>query len=286
MPQEKQSCRENEWINACPAGLLALDDKGVIRWLNPALEKMLELSGDQLLDQNRDTLSLPAYRVLFDEDEIIGISTPRLGQRWFQREVSRVPSGSGDEYTLHSYRDISTQIQLEAENDRLREQVQELTLTDNLTGLANRRALINALTAQVTRTRRYHNPLTLIVVQVELGDDKTHAIRELPEQATLVVSHYLRDRLRWADIIGRYDHSQFLLILPETDKQAAVALAQKIRSESSAIVLPKNSSTLPLRINFGVAEWEKGDDPRSLTERVIRDMELPNWRPGGVSKQA
>ncbi len=274
MPQTEQDCFEKEWIDACPAGLLVIDSGGTIRWLNPALEEMLGLDADRLLGHNRGTLPEPAYRGLFDEDTVISLPGP--GERWFHRESASVRSADGDESTLYVYRDISELVHLRAERDRLQEQVQDLTLTDELTGLANRRALIDALTTQVTRSRRYHNPLSLMVVRVTLGDSKTLAIHELPERAVLAVSHYLRDRLRWADIIGRYDRTLFMLILPETDQPAAGILIEKIRAESTEIELPDDLANLPLELSFGLAEWKQGDDPRTLTERAMLITDTEN----------
>ncbi len=274
MSQNEQSCLEQEWIRACPAGLLVIDAGGTIRWLNPALEDMLGISADQLLGHTRESLPVPAYRELFDEDAVICL--PGAGERWLHREFASVRSAQDDRSTLYVYRDISELVRLQAERDRLQQQVRELTLTDELTGLANRRALTNALTAQVTRSRRYHNPLSLMMVKVTLGDSKTQAIHELPERAVLAVSRYLRDRLRWADIIGRYDPALFMLILPETDRQAAVVLTEKIRTESGEIELPGDLANLPLELSFGLAQWEQGDDPQTLTERAMLIGETAN----------
>ena len=267
MSEIEQNCLEKEWIRACPAGLMVMDGGGTIRWLNPALEDMLGISAEQMVGHTRETLPVSACRELFDEDSIICL--PGAGERWLHRESAPVRSTLDDHSTLFVFRDISELVHLQAERDRLQEKVRELTLTDELTGLANRRAMTNALTAQVTRSRRYHNPLSLMTVRVTLGDSKTRADRELPERAVLAVSHYLRDRLRWADIIGRYDPALFMLILPETDRQAARVLTEKIRSESSEIQLPGDLANLPLELSFGLAEWEQGDDPQTLTQRAM-----------------
>ncbi len=267
MPQIEQNCLEKEWISACPTGLLVVDGGGTIRWLNPALQQMLGVTADQLVGHNRETLPLPACRELLNEDPVIRL--PGAGERWLHREATPIRSAQDDHSTLFVYQDISELVQLQAERDRLQEQVRDLTLTDELTGLANRRALTNALTAQVTRSRRYHNPLSLMTVKVILGDSKTQPIHELPERAVLAVSQYLRDRLRWADIIGRYDPTLFMLILPETDRQAAQVLTEKIRSESGEIELPGDLANLPLELGFGLAEWEQGDDPQTLTQRAM-----------------
>ena len=58
------------------------------------------------------------------------------------------------------FEEVTEQVKLKQENSALQQQVEELTITDELTGLANPRALNRALSSQVTRSRRYNNPLS------------------------------------------------------------------------------------------------------------------------------
>ncbi len=268
MPQNEHNCFDEERGSACPSGLLMIDGGGTIRWLNQALEELLGLRASELLGHSRDTLPVPAYRTLFNEDPVISVADG-AGQRWLRRETASVPTSETGNSTLYIYQDIGELVRVKAERDRLSKRVHELTLIDELTGLANRRALHNALDSQVARSRRYHNPLTLMMVRVTLGDDKTLTIPDLPERAVVAVGHFLRDRLRWADIIGRYEPTLFMLILPETDRQAAGVLTDKIRAESAEMELPNDLAELPLELSFGLAEWEQGDDPETLTERAM-----------------
>ena len=54
-----------------------------------------------------------------------------------------------------------------------------------------------------------------------------------------------------------------------TREPGGTPLAEKIRAESSEIQLPEDLRQLPLELSFGLAEWEQGDDPRTLTERAM-----------------
>ncbi len=107
----------------------------------------------------------------------------------------------------------------------LRKKVDELTITDELTGLSNRRATLQALAIQVTRSRRYGNRLTLGAVGISYPGDPT--VR-LPDVSILSFSHYLRERLRWSDTIGRYEEQTFLLVMPETGEKDAMHLLDQI----------------------------------------------------------
>ena len=71
-------------------------------------------------------------------------------------------------------------------------------ITDALTGMANRKATIQALAAQVTRSRRYGNLLSLGAMRLTHPDLPDIG---LPDASILALAHYLRERLRWADIV-------------------------------------------------------------------------------------
>ena len=107
-------------------------------------------------------------------------------------------------------------MKLKQEVNALHQQVEDLTITDELTGLANPRALNSALNSQVTRSRRYNNPLCLAVMELV---DETDPEASLSDDAILATSRHLRDRLRWVDTIARWDHNHFVVILPETNAE-------------------------------------------------------------------
>ena len=214
-----------ELYDACPTGMLAIDSEVCIRWVNPALETMLELTGEELIGKDRNTLP-EGLHALFDETDMLHLSLNGDGERWLQREVRQVVDGENAQLSLHFYQDISQLIQAQRESDQLRKQVEDLTITDELTGMANRRATIQAVNAQVTRSRRYGNLLTLGAMQLSHPEGGA-----LPETSILVMTHYLRERLRWADVIGRYENHLFLLVMPETAVGDAENLLHQIVSE-------------------------------------------------------
>jgi PleD family two-component response regulator len=164
--------------------------------------------------------------------------------------------------------DVSRELSLAEERDQLENKVRELTLTDELTGLPNRRALGSALAAQVTRSRRYHNPLAMAMVRPTcgLGDAAP------PDAVMLAVSRFLRDRLRWADIIGREDEQTFMLILPETDQVAANGVIQQIRDEVSAVRLPPPHESRQLKLSIGLAQWRRGLDGAGLVAEARQGL--------------
>lgn len=253
-------------FEVCPTGMLALDQDTCIRWLNPALEKMLNLSGDELIGKDKSTLPRELH-ALFDDTDVLHLSLSNNGERWLQRDVRNIADGEDPPFQIHFYQDISGQIVSQQETDLLRQQVQELTITDELTGLANRRAAVQALAVQVTRSRRYGNPLTLGAAYISLPNMPGDS---LPDSTVLTFSHYLRERLRWADTIGRYEDDIFMLVMPETSLEDALNLLRQIEQECKDGALKGLETGLYPEIRVSASAWEKGDDPQRLMRRTLQ----------------
>jgi diguanylate cyclase (GGDEF)-like protein len=255
-------------FDACPTGMLAIDDEVCIRWANPALESMLNLSVEELVGKDKNTLP-EGLHALFDETDMLHLSLNGNGERWLHREVRQVEDGSKTTLRLHFYQDISKQVEAQRESEALRQRVEDLTITDELTSMANRRATLQSLDAQVTRSRRYGNLLTLCAVRLSHPDG---ADLTLPDQSILVLAQYLRERLRWADVIGRFEDQLFLLLMPETNEEDAANLLQQIVQECRDGALKDLGEDPVPVIEIGVAGWSKGDDPQRLISRTIESI--------------
>jgi diguanylate cyclase (GGDEF)-like protein len=260
-------------FDVCPTGMLALDRSQSILWLNPALEKMLDLSGGELIGKCKDDLPQELH-ALFDETDVLHLALNESGERWLRREVQAVVDGGNNPLCLHFYQDISAQITAKRECELLRKQVDELTITDALTGLANRRALLQALATQVTRSRRYGNPLTLGAAYISYPSDPTQS---LPDVSILNFSHYLRERLRWSDTIGRYEDQLFLLLMPETAASDAQHLLEQIHQECQEGALKELPDDAPVPwVKTSASAWVRGDDPQRLVKRTLQLLDSPS----------
>lgn len=252
-----------------PCGVLILDQTGCISWLNPALEAMLALKSDQLVGQNRERFPFTTHRGLFKGSGLMHLFGPGVEQeRWLLCTVAESQDLDPTIHTLKYFQDVTEQVQLREENQRLQKQVEELAITDELTGLANRQSLTRALNAQVARSRRYQNPLSLAVIS--LVDSETD--EPLPNEAILAISRYLRDRLRWVDLIARWDHNQFITILPETSLQDGKELMDKVLAEFADLSWPEQFNPGNLSLQFGLAEWHKGQDARLLMKQAFVNL--------------
>lgn len=251
---------QTAWLDSCPTGILLIDADGRIGWVNGKLQEMLELGDETLIGFDKKSLPTDAYQVLFAGDPILHLHSDSGAERWLRCDIHRVEDEQQRPVKIHYYQDISEQMAAQLACDSLRQRVDDLTLTDELTGLANKRALIHALVSQVTRSRRYGNPLSLIMARIDSENG-------LDDKTMLVISHSLRERLRWADFIGRYEDNLFMLILPETNHDALLVLRDKILQEVPNSV-PNGAFTLSL----GLAEWQKGFDPRRLIDKALQNL--------------
>jgi diguanylate cyclase (GGDEF)-like protein len=113
---------------------------------------------------------------------------------------------------------------------RLTHQLREASQIDSLTGLLNRRALEGRLRDAWIHMRRRHAPLALLMIDVDhfkrINDTHGHAAGDAVLQA---LARLLRGNLRGDDQVGRIGGEEFLLVLPETDSRAAMALAERLR---------------------------------------------------------
>ena len=110
--------------------------------------------------------------------------------------------------------------------DRTDENNRVLAAVDPLTGVANRRSLITALSRDVARAVRTHEPIALMMVDIDhfkrVNDRYGHPVGD---QVLISVVNVLRDRVRAQDLVGRYGGEEFMVLLPDTTLQGAEQLA-------------------------------------------------------------
>ncbi len=113
--------------------------------------------------------------------------------------------------------------------ERLTE-VWTLATVDQLTGVLNRQAVLTELEKEIDRAARYGHQLSVVMVDLDhfkrLNDSHGHAAGD---KLLREIAEVLRTNLRAVDVVGRYGGEEFLIVLPETDVDAAASLAEKLR---------------------------------------------------------
>jgi len=240
-----------EALDRAPMGVAIVRDRQIL-WVNDRLAQWFDMAKNPL-----------AGAALFGGDDRLCIARP-AGPLWLRRERGALADG----LEAYFFEDVTEQVRIEQDCARLQERVSVLNTKDVDTGLLNRNAILQALERHVSRSRRYGNALSVVRVTLEAphGAAAETALREFARE--------LNAQLRWADQVGRLDETSFLLILPETGRADAEALAIKLGDERLAL-----AGTAMRRIDCAVASWQKGDDARKLMLRVYPDAGGLKLRP-------
>jgi diguanylate cyclase (GGDEF)-like protein len=141
--------------------------------------------------------------------------------------------------------------------DRLRGEVAELALVDDLTGVANRRHLVQRLSEECALARRTQKPFALLAIDLdgfkEINDGHGHAAGdECLRHFTLMT----QSKLRPGDLLARSGGDEFCVILPATTLQEAAGIAHRILETCRADAAACVPGDIPIAASIGVAQWQ------------------------------
>jgi two-component system, cell cycle response regulator len=158
---------------------------------------------------------------------------------------------------------------LRAANERNR----ILSVTDPLTGAFNRRYMMEQLPRELERCRRYGNPLSVIMCDVDhfkqVNDVKGHSAGD--DVLQQFVARMQRSIRATSDWVARLGGEEFLIVLPETGFQGAMIVAEKIRAIMTSVPFVTREGDVVATSSFGVASTElHGPDLAMKSETLIR----------------
>jgi diguanylate cyclase (GGDEF)-like protein len=199
-----------------------------------AREGSFEETGDPL------RLELASTEVADEEVALVLFPTPR----------------GFDERTVTLAHSLAAQAAVALDNARLHGIVQRQAVTDDLTGLANRRSFQDTLEAELRRAERFGNSLALIFADIDdfkrVNDRFGHGVGD---EVLRAFADVLRHRVRSIDQAARLGGEEFAILLPETDAAGAQALAESLRAATSTLSIPVGPDLVSVTASFGVSAF-------------------------------
>jgi diguanylate cyclase (GGDEF)-like protein len=128
------------------------------------------------------------------------------------------------------------------------------TQVDSLTGLFNRRAFEKKIHEEFERSKRYHNPLSVLILDIDnfktINDTYGH---HGGDAALVKISETFREKTRQTDFPSRYGGEEFVLVLPETDQDSALQVASKIHEAIRSCAFGTTARPYTLTVSIGVS---------------------------------
>lgn len=169
--------------------------------------------------------------------------------------------------------------ELAAINKTLKEknrELEEIAVTDSLTGLYNRKHLIETLTHELARGQRYDHPVSVLMIDIDhfkrYNDTFGHLAgdRVLAKMASIFI-----ESLRRIDYVARYGGEEFLVMLPETESQEALSAAERIRTRVAGETFTHHNEKVSITVSIGIAGFP--ENGRSL-ESIIASADAALYR--------
>ena len=171
---------------------------------------------------------------------------------------------------------IGSYISIAIERSELYEKTEELkriSITDSLTGLLNRRYFQERLTEEIERSRRHRIPVSLIIIDIDnfkaFNDNHGHLVGD---EILILLGQALRNYIRAIDAAARYGGEEFTLILPQTNKEDARVIAERLckEIERNETLQKKYADLARLTVSIGLATFP--DDAETF-EELIRNAD-------------
>lgn len=199
--------------------------------------------------------------------------------------TDKAGGGSYDDIDLSLIESIAPQMAMALDRAEWQEkanQFQLMSITDPLTGMLNRRYLIERLAEELKRSKRQEYPMSFMMIDID--DFKLYNDRNLHQAGDLALemtAQCLKSALRGADVASRYGGEEFCILLPQTALAEGIAIAERIRRRITRVRFPHGKSQ-PLgsvTVSIGVSAFSPGlETPETIIEAADRALYLAKSR--------
>jgi len=264
-------------------GVMVVSRQGLVLDANPMALKILNLTEDMTFNQPLDRLtghvSLLELVTSHRRNTEVGIKG-----RSYEVTVSMFNEDSEDSDSILVFRDATERRRAEHALQRAKHSLQKAAETDALTGLYNRRVFMRRLSEEAERVRRHGSQLSVLLFDLDhfkkVNDSYGHDVGDRVLQKVAAVAEEIK---RITDVVARTGGEEFALLLPETDKQGAMNLAQRLRKAIAEATVQDNLG-VPVQVtsSIGVATVNKIDSIDGFLREA--DVALYRAKDGGRNK--
>ncbi len=171
---------------------------------------------------------------------------------------------------LEKFLILSMQFALEIQKVLLYETVEKLAITDSLTGLYLRRYFYERLDEELQRSRRYKFEFAFLMIDIDdfkrTNDTYGHLVGDVILRE---LGHIIKESVREIDLVSRYGGEEFAITLPETGREGAMLVAQRIRRKIEEHLFRAYDETLKITISVGVSLYpHDSEEVNGLLEKA------------------
>jgi diguanylate cyclase (GGDEF)-like protein len=170
---------------------------------------------------------------------------------------------------LHEYARYRSYSALHA----LRHKIEREARTDEMTGLYNRRHMYEYMQLALQQVRRKQRPLSLLVIDIDnfkLVNDKYG--HQFGDEVLVQVAQTMRHSLRNHDSIARWGGEEFLVLLTDTENEAAKAVAEKLRSTIEALPIQHNDESIRMTVSIGLHTANPEESLNAMLSRADENL--------------
>lgn len=251
-------------IDASPVGIAAYQADGQCVSANDVFSRTIDIDKSQLQEQPLDSLHILAPSGLLDRAQKTlrtGVTSNTEGsfhtasgkEIWINYQIVRF-SRKQIPHLLLLVSDIT-------ERRRMEEDLRTLAFTDSLTGVNNRRRFFALAGKELERTRRTNRPFCCLSLDIDhfkrINDAHGHDQGDI---ALKRLADVCVEELRTNDIFGRIGGEEFSAILVETDMDAAMQVAERLRKHVERQSLPTGTTPITFTVSIGISRWQGPED--------------------------